>query len=357
MVSEGIGYLCAGIAVLGFGSNFVPVKRFETGDGMFYQWLMCSAIFIYAVVLQLFLFMQEHSDVPQYPANETVILLSAHPDKYSVKFYPFAMLGGALWATGNTMAVPVINFIGLSMGLLIWGSTNMVVGWATGHFGLFGVDKDAIEYEYLNYLGVGCVLIALAMYTFVKPNVKTDDAHDDRLLQLTTNAMDTVKPSGPAIGAGTKRAAGVILAMISGALYGSNFTPPFYMKDKGQGPTQMLNYVFSHFVGIYFTSTFWFIVYCFIMKSTPRLFPRVVLPSMLSGLGWAIAQTCWFVANDALGLSVCFPIVTSGPGAVGAIWGVFVFGEISGRRNYVILSLAILLTIGGCVMVGISKKQ
>ena len=47
----------------------------------------------------------------------------------------------------------VINFIGLSMGLLIWGSTNMVVGWATGHFGLFGVDKDAIQYEYLNYLG------------------------------------------------------------------------------------------------------------------------------------------------------------------------------------------------------------
>ncbi len=37
MVSEGIGYICSLIAVLCFGSNFVPVKRFETYDGMFYQ--------------------------------------------------------------------------------------------------------------------------------------------------------------------------------------------------------------------------------------------------------------------------------------------------------------------------------
>ena len=28
-----------------FGSNFVPVKRYDTGDGMFFQWVMASAIF------------------------------------------------------------------------------------------------------------------------------------------------------------------------------------------------------------------------------------------------------------------------------------------------------------------------
>ena len=33
------------IAVLFFGSNFVPVKRYDTGDGMFFQWVMASAIF------------------------------------------------------------------------------------------------------------------------------------------------------------------------------------------------------------------------------------------------------------------------------------------------------------------------
>ena len=29
-----VGFICAGVAVVFFGSNFVPVKKFETGDGM-----------------------------------------------------------------------------------------------------------------------------------------------------------------------------------------------------------------------------------------------------------------------------------------------------------------------------------
>jgi hypothetical protein len=41
----GVGYLAVAIAVLFFGSNFVPVKRYDTGDGMFFQWVMASAIF------------------------------------------------------------------------------------------------------------------------------------------------------------------------------------------------------------------------------------------------------------------------------------------------------------------------
>jgi hypothetical protein len=43
------------------------------------------------------------------------------------------------------MCVPVIKLIGLSMGLLIWGSTNMLMGWASGQFGLFGLKSQAGE--------------------------------------------------------------------------------------------------------------------------------------------------------------------------------------------------------------------
>ena len=52
----GVGYLAVAIAVLFFGSNFVPVKRYDTGDGMFFQWVMCCAIFIVGLVVQLILF-------------------------------------------------------------------------------------------------------------------------------------------------------------------------------------------------------------------------------------------------------------------------------------------------------------
>ena len=44
--SAGIGFIAAMVAVLSFGSNFVPVKKVQTGDGVFFQWVMCNAIFV-----------------------------------------------------------------------------------------------------------------------------------------------------------------------------------------------------------------------------------------------------------------------------------------------------------------------
>jgi hypothetical protein len=32
-ISEAWGFSMAGIAILFYGSNFVPIKKFETGDG------------------------------------------------------------------------------------------------------------------------------------------------------------------------------------------------------------------------------------------------------------------------------------------------------------------------------------
>lgn len=358
-ISEGIGFLCVGIAIFGFGSNFVPVKRFETGDGIFYQWIMCSAIFVYGLCLQVYLFLNPMEDTfdagGNYSDAETAELLAAKPDVHSVKLYPLVLLGGALWATGNTMAVPVINMIGLGMGLLVWGCTNMLVGWASGRFGIQGlIEADPPTNPTLNSCGVALVVVALGLYTLIKPEVKEEAVDDAMSISLT--AFDTAKPSGPALDPRIQRVLGTVLAMVSGVLYGSNFTPNTYMAQKGYGPEQPLDYVFSHFCGIYAASTFWFIVYCVIQKSSPRLYPRVILPAMLSGLIWAVAQTSWFVANAALSLAVAFPMITSGPGAVGAAWGVFVFGEIRGKRNYIVLGVALTLTISGCVMIGASKS-
>ena len=92
-------------------------------------------------------------------------------------------------------------------------------------------------------------------------------------------------------------------------------------------------------------------------RAGPRqvLYPRVILPGFLSGLMWAAAQTCWFVANASLSVAVAFPLVTSGPGIVSSLWGVFVFKEITGRRNYVVLCAAVALAITGCVLIGVAK--
>lgn len=132
--SATIGYICCGIAVLLYGSNFVPFKFVKTGDGIFAQWVMCAGIFIIGVIIQL---------IREQPM-----------------FFPTTLIGGAIWTIGNCCAVPIINLMGLSLGLLIWNCFNVLLGWATGRFGMFGLCPEVPSNEVMNYIGVALVVLA-----------------------------------------------------------------------------------------------------------------------------------------------------------------------------------------------------
>jgi hypothetical protein len=68
---EWSGYLfLVGCAVF-WGSNFVPVKQFETGDGMFFQLILCVAIWSTGFIVNA---------ARGFP-----------------KFYPLPLAGGVLW--------------------------------------------------------------------------------------------------------------------------------------------------------------------------------------------------------------------------------------------------------------------
>lgn len=76
---------------------------------------------------------------------------------------------------------------------------------------------------------------------------------------------------------------------------------------------------------------------------------------MAAGITWAIAQLGGFLANANLGLTVSFPIICTGPGVVGSLWGIFAFKEIVGLRNYLILGVAFLVTFLGIILITLSK--
>ena len=40
-LDEILAYCCIGIAVVIFGTNFIPVKKIATGDGLFFQAAVC----------------------------------------------------------------------------------------------------------------------------------------------------------------------------------------------------------------------------------------------------------------------------------------------------------------------------
>lgn len=161
--------LFALIAVVGFGTNFIPVKKYEASDGMFFQLVMCMGIWF----VGLFVF----------------VATGANP-----KFETWAVLGGVIWCTGNIMCVPIIKLCGLGQGMLVWGASNMLTGWATGRFELFGVKGGTKNLNTtLNYIGVALAICALGLYALIKPNVKSDEGRSlnsgDMISEETSNSL------------------------------------------------------------------------------------------------------------------------------------------------------------------------
>lgn len=377
---EVLGLLACLVAIVGFGSNFVVTKKYDMKDGMFFQWIMCSAVFMVGFFVYL------ARGTPQ--------------------FEPFAMLGGMLWCLGNVWVVSIVKAIGLALGLLVWGLTNMVAGWASGRFGILGVEKEGLSNSTLNTVGVAVAIASLMLYSQVRPStlddapvgdtqplLKPDEEEGEGVYRHTSvghvddsrhrhpiNSTDKRPASLSDAGSGTSSAApagtsfvdrmnrkqkivfGLSMSLISGLFYGVNFNPPQYVKahrdHKYPGaPDDLIDYVFPHFTGIFLTSTFVFLAYAVYNRSRPVVMPEIVLPSALSGVIWAVAQTSWFIANQKLSMLVAFPLICMCPGLVGAIWGIFLYGEIAGKRNYIFLGFAFVVAAAASVMIVVSGKH
>lgn len=347
------GYIGVFIAVLGFGSNFVPLKRVKIGDGIFFQFIMCNAIFI--------------TSIP-------VLAIQKFPEMHGL-----ALLGGFLWCSGNILCPLAIRYIGMGLGLLVWGGTSMLMGWASGRYGLFGLKKQEIGDPILNLAGMMIALVGLLIFLQVKSKDTSVDAAqaviqakgeslmispligsleegDDGLAPVDLKHTNDIETP---ISEQSKRFVGLTFAIVAGILFGCSFDPSQYVIDNQyDGNDNTLNYVFAHFCGILMSSWFYTICYCiykvYYLQEQPYVSADCILPGTISGLMWAIAQIAWFYANGQLGFAVTFPIVSCGPGFVGSLWGIFLFKEISGMRDIGMLLLAAVITLPALIMVGLS---
>ncbi|XP_023371811.1 transmembrane protein 144 [Otolemur garnettii] len=258
-----VGYISSAIAILLFGSNFVPLKKYDTGDGMFLQWVLCAAIWLVALVVNLIL---------QCP-----------------KFWPFAMVGGCIWATGNITVVPIIKTIGLGLGILIWGSFNSLMGWASSRFGWFGLDAEEVSKPLLNYFGAGLSIVSTFIFLFIKSEIPSNTCSMDTTPLMTEHVVKESQDPCSWVDKLSKvhyRLVGCSLAVISGVLYGSTFVPIIYIKDHSK-------------------------------------------------------------RNDS--------VYAGGPGLIAALWGVFMFKEIQGLRNYLLMMLAFCIILTGALCTAFSK--
>ncbi|CAK5103864.1 unnamed protein product [Meloidogyne enterolobii] len=61
--------------------------------------------------------------------------------------------------SANSLAYIVIFGLGLAPALLLWSTTNILTGWSTGRFGLFGLKQKIPEHEMLNIVGLITIII------------------------------------------------------------------------------------------------------------------------------------------------------------------------------------------------------
>ncbi|KIH59210.1 hypothetical protein ANCDUO_10571 [Ancylostoma duodenale] len=126
--NNALGLIAAFLATVLYGSCYVPVRWFEAGDGLYFQWMMCigqliSGVFVLALV-----------DWPP--------------------IFPLAMLGGAFFAIGNALTITIMDGIGMAVGSLLWNTVTCIVGWAVSRFGLFGSLKKVPYDNVMNIIGV-----------------------------------------------------------------------------------------------------------------------------------------------------------------------------------------------------------
>ncbi|KJH43779.1 hypothetical protein DICVIV_10208 [Dictyocaulus viviparus] len=282
-----VGVSAAVISAVAYGSTYVPVRWFEIGDGLFFQWIMCIGQILFGIV---------------------VLATVGWPP-----VFPLAMLSGVFFASGNALTVYIMDGIGMAVGSLLWNTITCIIGWAVTRFGILGNPQQLPHHNVMNIIGVITVCIGA-----------------------------------------------ILLTLFVGSLYGNMMTPINYLMIKSaQTDTSFTNssYFFSYCIGALLTSTVIFMIYSLIRFNRPFINPDLILPSIFSGIIYATATYCFFLANENLDQTIAYPILAKAPGIIVSLWAVFLFKEIKGCYDLTKLSVGISITITGISLIAISKIQ
>ncbi|CAF3509677.1 unnamed protein product [Rotaria sp. Silwood1] len=205
------GYISVLVAVLFFGSNLVPAAKYSIRDGFSFQFFLCVGIWITGAVINL--------------------IVKSPP------FFPLVMIGGVLWTTGNIISVYVISINGLGLSMLL---CVFSIGWASGHFGWFGLKPENVDIPAFNYVGVAIACLSGIVFLAIRTRKSKEQLVDSRPIRHFTNSSIInrsfeIAPEGDNEMSSTvnikMRIIGCSLAILAGILFGLVFTPSTYIQD------------------------------------------------------------------------------------------------------------------------------
>jgi uncharacterized membrane protein len=278
------------------------------------------------------------------------------------------------------MVVPILSLIGMGLGISLWGTISIIIGWATSRFGLLGLAPTPPTHSAMNYIGVALILCSTIFYVNVKPELNNDskpkDDNDDNQRDIPNPIQDdgtildedtrvlindsSTQPQKVQFMANSSSALKMLVgatgAAISGLLYGNSYNPMNYIIANYENASRNeLDYVFAFDTGILITSIILFMIYCVVKKNKPIINEKLVLPGILGGLMWGIANVSFFQAANQLSQAITYPIGASGPTVVSNLVAILIFKEIRGLRNLLILGTGFVFTLSGIILVAMSK--
>ncbi|KAI6651541.1 putative membrane protein [Oopsacas minuta] len=341
------------------GSNYVLLKRYNIGDGIFFQWMVCTGVWICGLVVHL-------------------IQSSAH-------FYPLAILGGVIWSGGNVFLIPMIRLVGFNTGVLMWSLVFIGSGWSTGFLSMMGVQYEKLCIPFFNYGGLVMCVSGVILLAFLKEH-RTDTYNiNTTLLINSNNSYNNLNKLMSAPGYPTpeiyrnarnfgrlgllrgylytlspfkKKVIGYILSILMGIAWGTHFLPMRILQTLADSNSyysyNSLDYIFPYTTGVFMTSTLFMVLYSLYMSNAPRILPRSILPALIVGIFTGIAISLWAFLNQKMSSAVTFPIIASATPTIGFLWSIIAY---RGWKNLFIFLVSIFVILSGITLVLLSKVQ
>ncbi|HEY9689042.1 MAG TPA: GRP family sugar transporter [Coleofasciculaceae cyanobacterium] len=288
--AQGLGWLGALVAALFWGSYLVPVKRLPGLNPVAAQLGMAIGISLLGLPLAI----ASGSWLPN----------------------GWGLLAGAIWAVGNYGSIFVVRSLGLARGLALWAAVGIAVSFLWG----------AVVFREPVVLGraIGGVLLLIG----------------------GIGLMNRPDRSRAAVAGPPPDRRQWLLCAGVGLLFGSQSVPFAFAH---QSPIAFLP---SMSLGILLTA----LMLAGRSGSWDKLrIPRsALLPLVVSGLLWNIANLGSFFAVEQLGFAVGMPL-TQFAIMVNAAWGLLFFREIASRQQTIKVALGALLGFGGIILIGLSS--
>jgi glucose uptake protein GlcU len=345
MVSFGVGLTCAAAGALFYGVQYLPCKKYNTFDGCVFQWFMACGIMLGGIILEMIGMLWL-----DWPASDPQIIM-------------YGVACGLIWGFANFLVIPLLHLTGLALGFTLYHIVNLVTGYTTSRFGLFGMKQDTGDLPLLRDMGLVVLVISFIALCFVEPESDTKEL-EKKADEITADESGRESPelnkkekeyfSIWIDNTRIRRIVGIILAIFAGILTGLNMMPfDLWANNTDEGKRMSgLQFVFSQSVGVFLMSSILYWVQSMYATARGKLVHHTpIRPAVIGGILWILGNSASIFALQGLGYAAGYTIGAVCPTLIASCISLFIYKEIRQRKQRIYFAVAFALQLAGVFMI------